>query len=100
MTDLSKLTPNAETIAAMADEGELFDGASWAIFSAILEPEWRPMDSVILDRFALYRMADGSGEIKGCIDTVRSRYVWIPYQCLYRPLDEFSGWKPLDDAGQ
>lgn len=106
--DISDKTPNAETIAAMAEAdaggGEIFEGAAGPFVAAILSAHeqltpWQSMDSAPRDRFARYRLADGSGERRGCIDAVAPSRVWVVFQSKggYWPIAHFNGWKPLSD---
>ncbi len=84
--------------------GDFEDEAGKAV-SAILAAHdqitpWSPMDAAPRDRFARYRLADGSGEIRGCIDAISPGQVWDPSISKYWPSQHFSGWKSLEqDAG-
>lgn len=61
---------------------------------------WHPMDTAPRDKFARYRLANGSGEIKGCIDAIAPGQVWDSSIGKYWPSQHFNGWKSLEhEAG-
>lgn len=108
--DFEDKVPNAETVAAIAEiesgGGETFEWTAQEAFNAILAAhdqqdqaeDWHPMNTAPRDRFVRYRLADGSGEIKGCTDTVRPGQVWDPSISKYWPSQHFSGWKILIES--
>lgn len=56
---------------------------------------WRKITTAPKDNFVNYRLADGTGHIRGCIDRGSPEKVWVPDINSYRPLVDFDGWQEL-----